>query len=35
MYVTDERFKHNIDKAGGKGPAEFVKQAIEIYCSKE
>lgn len=35
MYVNDERFKRNIDKAGGKGTAEFVKQAIEIYCSKE
>ena len=35
MYVNDERFKHNIDKAGGEGTAEFVKQAIEIYCSKE
>ena len=35
MYVHDERFKHNIDKAGGEGTAEFVKQAIEIYCSNE
>ena len=35
MYVNDERFKHNIDKTGGEGTAEFVKQAIEIYCSKE
>lgn len=35
MYVSDERFKHNIDKVGGEGTAEFVKQAIEIYCSKE
>ena len=35
MYVNDERFKHNIDNAGGEGTAEFVKQAIEIYCSKE
>lgn len=33
MYVNDERFKHNIDKAGGEGTAEFVKQAIAIYCS--
>ena len=30
MYVSDERFKHNIDKVGGEGTAEFVKQAIEI-----
>lgn len=35
MYVSDERFKHNIDKVGGEDTAEFVKQAIEIYCSKE
>lgn len=34
MYVNDERFKNNIDKEGGEGTAEFVKQAIEIYCSK-
>ena len=33
MYVNDERFKHNIDKAAGDGTAEFVKQAISIYCS--
>lgn len=35
MYVDDERFRRNIDKTGGEGTAEFVKQAIEIYCSKE
>ena len=35
MYVNDERFKHNIDQVGGEGTAEFVKQAIEIYRSKE
>lgn len=35
MYVSDERFKHNIDKAGGEGTAEFVNQAIAFYCSKE
>lgn len=34
MYVEDERFKNNIDKVGGKGTAEFVKQAILEYCSK-
>lgn len=33
MYVSDERFKRNIDHAGGEGTAEFVRQAIEIYCS--
>ena len=35
LYANDERFKHNIDKAGGEGTAEFVKQAIDIYCSAE
>ena len=32
MYVADERFKTNIDAAGGEGCAEFVSKAIEIYC---
>lgn len=32
MYVTDERMKRNIDKAGGEGTAAFVSQAIEVYC---
>ena len=32
MYVEDERFRQNIDRAGGAGTAECVKQAIEIYC---
>lgn len=32
MYVGDERFKKNIDKAGGEGTAEFVKEAIDVYC---
>ena len=32
MYVADERFKANIDAAGGEGTAEFVSRAIEIYC---
>lgn len=31
MYVLDERFKNNIDKAG-KGTAEFISEAIKIYC---
>ena len=35
MYVGDERFKNNIDKAGGEGTADFVKQAIVVYCSKK
>ncbi len=33
MYVDDERFKKNIDKAGGDGTAEFVRQAISVYCA--
>ena len=34
MYVFDERFTENIDKAGGKGTAEFVSKAIYFYCKK-
>lgn len=34
MYVSDERFKQNIDSAGGEETAEFVKQAIFCYCEK-
>lgn len=34
MYVCDERFKKSIDKAGGEGTAEFVSEAIRIYCSQ-
>lgn len=29
MYVSDERFKNNIDKAGGIGTAEFTAKAIK------
>ena len=32
MYVADERFKANIDRAGGAGTAEFAAKAIEIFC---
>ena len=32
MYVEDERFRTNIDRAGGEGTAAFVRQAIRIYC---
>lgn len=35
MYVCDERFRSNIDKAGGEGTADFVRQAIAVYCSKK
>ncbi len=31
MYVADERFRKNIDKHG-EGTAEFVSEAIEIFC---
>ena len=34
MYVCDERFKKNIDRFGGEGTAEFVRQAIFAYCDK-
>ena len=34
MYVSDERFKKNIDHFGGEGTAEFVRQAISVYCDK-
>jgi len=33
MYVGDECMKQNIDKAGGDGTAEFVHQAIVVYCN--
>ena len=32
MYAGGGEFTENIDKAGGKGTAEFVNRAIEIYC---
>ncbi|WP_123054322.1 MerR family transcriptional regulator [Clostridium sp. JN-1] len=32
MYASDGKFIENIDKTGGKGTAEFVKKAIDIYC---
>lgn len=34
MYIADERFMHNIDKAGGEGTAAFASEAIRIYCGK-
>lgn len=33
MYVSDERFRNNIDKHGS-GTAEFISQAIDFYCKK-
>lgn len=34
MYSADERFRANIDKAGGEGTAAFVSEAIALYCKK-
>lgn len=34
MYVQDERFRRNIDEAGGEGTAELVCSAIKVYCQK-
>ncbi|MGM9653262.1 MAG: MerR family transcriptional regulator [Eubacteriales bacterium] len=34
MYVSDDRFRENIDRAGGSGTAEFTARAIEIYCGR-
>ncbi len=33
MYVGDERFKNNIDKHAD-GTAQFISEAIEVYCEK-
>ncbi len=33
MYVSDERFKKNIDQ-NGVGTAEFISNAIKSYCEK-
>ena len=33
MYVADERFKNNIDKHAD-GTAEFISEAIKVYCGK-
>ncbi len=35
MYAADERFRENIDKAGGNGTAEFARDAIRAYCDKK
>ena len=34
MYVSDERFKKNIDKYG-EGTAEFASKAIEVFCQEK
>lgn len=33
MYAAGGNMTENIDKAGGKGTANFVAEAIKIYCS--
>ena len=33
LYVLDERFRKNID-CHGEGTAEFIRDAIGIYCGK-
>ena len=35
LYVCDERFRSSIDRAGGDGTADFVKQAIAVYCGRQ
>ena len=32
MYTADERFRANIDRAGGEGTAQFAAAAIAEYC---
>ena len=32
MYTGDDRMKESIDRAGGQGTAQFVSDAIRIYC---
>lgn len=34
MYAADERFRKNIDKAGGDGTAEFARAAIRVRNGK-
>lgn len=34
IYASDGEFRENIDKAGGKGTAEFAAAAIAVYCGK-
>lgn len=33
MYADSGSMTENIDKAGGKGTAEFVAKAVEVYCN--
>lgn len=32
MYAANGEFKENIDRAGGEGCAQFVSEAIAVYC---
>ena len=32
MYIAGDSMTENIDRSGGEGTAEFVHQAIEIFC---
>lgn len=34
MYAAGGEFTENIDVVGGKGTAEFVTKAIQVYCGK-
>ena len=34
MYIAGGEFTANIEKAGGDGTADFIYQAIKIYCGK-
>ena len=33
MYAADERFKKNLDRHGA-GTAEYIRNAITVYCSQ-
>lgn len=35
LYVEDDRFRQNIDRAGGPGTAAFASQAIAAYCAQK
>ncbi|MDE7222738.1 MAG: TipAS antibiotic-recognition domain-containing protein [Acetatifactor sp.] len=35
MYIGDDRFRKNIDNAGGDGTAKYTHKAIEAFCRKE
>ena len=35
MYVSDERFRKNIDRFGGEGTAEFASRAIRAYGQRK